>query len=88
MDIQTALENFSDFLFRRKWRRIREAIQKHKPEEGPDGMSAEAYYDLALRNERYGKPDTQSTVSKDYSLKINGHEIISNSTYGTTGRDE
>lgn len=53
-NIQTALENFSDFLFRRKWRRIREAIEKYRPEEGPDGMSAEAYYDLACKNETYG----------------------------------
>lgn len=54
MNLKDLLEQFSDFLFRRKWRRIREAIQKHKPEEGPDGLSAEAYYDLACKNETYG----------------------------------
>lgn len=48
------LEQFSDFLFRRKWKRIRVAIEKHKPEEGPDGMSAEGFYDLACKNETYG----------------------------------
>jgi len=48
------LERLSDAAFRRKWRRIKAGIENTRPEEGLDGLTAEAFYDLACRNAEYG----------------------------------
>lgn len=48
------IEKISDYFFRRKWRRIKEGIENTRPEEGLDGLTAEAFYDLACRNADYG----------------------------------